>query len=144
MTDAHIPQHTSDLRVTDSTSARDVREYLASRLAEPAVIDGTVVWNFNSHNLDASALLDAAQELDGTAYVVSYQVSGTWGAMVEMLPPFVADADLLTYQSQQGRYKVHENHRGDGAGLDAVYSQQELARIARDAVSRLDAEVTIQ
>lgn len=139
----HIPRHDSDLRVTDATTATDVRRFLDARLAEPAVVEGSVVWNFNSHDLDAHALLDATAELAAPIYVVPYQVPGTWGAMVQMLPSFVADAALLTYRSKQERYKPYDNLRQVGTGIQTEHTRQTLAQTAREAVQQLDMEVRL-
>lgn len=138
----HIPRHDSDLRVSDATTATDVRRFLGDRLAEPAVVEGSVVWNFNSHDLDAHALLAATDELDAPVYVVPYQVPGTWGAMVQMLPGFVADAALLTYRSNQERYAVYDNLRRVGTDIQTEHTRQTLAQTAREAVQQLDVEVS--
>jgi len=125
-----IPKHASDLRVSDQTTHAEVVAYLDARLGEPATVGDAVVFNFNSHDLDAHALLDAG--LDDGVYVVPYQVAGMWGTMVEMLPRRVAAATLLTYRQGQGEYATYPNLLAEGPDDEA---RQRLRAAMQQALS---------
>lgn len=105
-----IPEHDSDLRISVSTTPDDIIEFLEARIKEPAHLDGVTVYNFNSHDLDARALVNA--DLDEGTYVVPYQVAGAWGFMVTVLPEELMYADLLTYRQSNQTYGVYESHIG--------------------------------
>ena len=109
--DATIPRHDEDLYITDDTEKAEVDAFVRSRLEKPAVLNDVVVFNFSGFTLDGTALVNAASDLDGGVYVIPYQVPGTWGYMVDVLPPEVSDAPLLTYRREEGEYHAYTNWR---------------------------------
>lgn len=130
MSAQHIPTHDSKLWIDDETTADDIIEYTAERLAEPAVVGDVVVWNFNSHDLDAQALINA--DLPEGSYVVPYQVPGAWGFMVEVLPSPIDTATLLTYRQTSGEYNTYENHR------DGEYDERHVKALFADRLRQVE------
>lgn len=139
MSTTQIPRHESDLRVTHDTTRQDAIDYLSARLDEPAVVEGSVVFNFHGRDLDAAALVNNAEMLTERVYVVPYQVPGMWGFMVELLPAFVADASLLVYRSSQGCYVTYPNLRENREQLQAEAIETRLSDTAAAAVGEVRA-----
>lgn len=97
------------LYLTDDTDIDDVVEFLETRLADPAVIDDVVVWNFRNEGLVTNDLLGWAEEAESGAYIVPYQVSGVWAFMSNILPRRVSEARLLAHRSSEDRYVDYDN-----------------------------------
>lgn len=138
---ADVPRYDSDLRAGPDVTADDVRQFLADRLADPAVVDGNLVFNFHSRDLDAAALLDSSADLDArpqSVFVVPYQASGLWGFMVDVLPPTVADAPLLVYRKNAGEYAVQPNPRNT-PNAERSDGPQPLYQALREGLAKLDA-----
>jgi hypothetical protein len=141
-----VPQHTTDLRIDADTTHEEVIDFLDARLSEPAVLSegSVVVWNFNSHDLDANALLRAG--LDDGQYVVPYQVPGVWGFMVSVLPLPLSNATLLTYRRGQGEYATYPNLRSPPEGSARNYREKQQSKLVasfHDAVDGLGGEAYV-
>lgn len=106
---ATVPRLEGELWIDHETQPADVLAFIERRLAEPAVIDDAAVWSFHNQGFDAHALLE--HDLDAGTYVIPYQVPGVWGFMVDVLPPMVSEATLLTYRRDESRYEEYTNHR---------------------------------
>lgn len=131
-----IPNYSSDLRVSETTTLAEVERFLEARLRAPAVVGGAVVYNFNSHDIDARALLNA--NLDDGMYVIPYQVAGMWGTMVQLLPQPVAEATLLTYRQGSGEYATYPNHMADLSYEASVESEQPLTEAFAAGIEDLE------
>jgi len=98
------------LLVDEDTSLDEVQEFIRGRVNEPHVVDGTVVWNFSSHNVDEEALDKAVtRKLERDVYVIPYQVTGTWSYMFSILPEQLQRAEVLIYKTNTGRYNAYTN-----------------------------------
>ncbi|AGM11667.1 hypothetical protein HCTV5_57 [Halovirus HCTV-5] len=98
------------LLVDESTSLDEVQDFIRGRVANPHVVDGTVVWNFSSHNVDKVALEKAVErKLEQDKYVIPYQVTGTWSFMFSILPKQLREAEILIYKTSSGRYNAYRN-----------------------------------
>lgn len=98
------------LLVDESTTLDEVQEFIRGRVEDPCIIDGTVVWNFSSHNVDQDALEKAVdRKLQKDVYVIPYQVTGTWSYMFTILPDHLQRAEVLVYKTSTGRYNAYKN-----------------------------------
>jgi len=98
------------LLVDEDTSLDEVQEFIRGRVNNPHVVDGTVVWNFSSHNVDEEALEKAVtRKLERDIYVIPYQVTGTWSYMFSILPEQLQRAEVLIYKTNTGRYNAYTN-----------------------------------
>lgn len=125
--EATIPTHDEDLRINDETTLAEVNAFVAERLHKPAVLGDVVVFNFSSYELDGSALVNTASDLEGGVYVIPYQVPGVWGYIVDALPPEISDTALLTYRQNEGEYHAYQNFRKNAETAEKLFS-----RIYRD------------
>lgn len=125
-----VPQHDSRLHIDEDTDEVDVVAYVEERLAEPAVVDGTRVFNFNSHDLDAHALINAELHREpATAFVVPYQVPGVWGFIHEVLPNDLSESPLLVYRESEKLYEVYRNYTTD---VDTAAVRARLKEVRAD------------
>ena len=124
-----VPRLEDELWIDHDTEPADVLAFCERRLAEPAVVEDAAVWSFHNQGFDAHALLE--QDLDGGTYVIPFQVPGVWGFMVDVLPPMVSEATLLTYRRDEGRYEQYENFRTVGIDLQ---TERDLEQTAVQAV----------
>jgi hypothetical protein len=98
------------LLVDETTSLDEVQSFIRRRVANPHVVDGTVTWNFSSHNVDKGALERAVErKLERDKYVIPYQVTGTWSFMFTILPKQLREAEILIYKTSSGRYNAYRN-----------------------------------
>jgi hypothetical protein len=98
------------LFISENTTADEVKEFLRRRVENPHLFDNAVVYDFNSHEIDAQALEDAVQgKLQGEKYLIPYQVTGTWGFMYHLLPNSIKEAEILVYHPQDEEYYAYQN-----------------------------------
>lgn len=98
------------LLVDGDTSLDEVQDFIRRRVDSPHIIDGTVIWNFSSHEVDEDALETAVdRKLERDKYVIPYQVTGTWSFMFSILPKQLREAEILVYKTSSGRYNAYRN-----------------------------------
>jgi hypothetical protein len=93
----------------EETDVEDIHEWLKDRVKSPVIVDGSIIWNFSTHQIDEDGLRAVADELDDEAYRIPYNVKEAWAYMCHVLPVVVRDATPLHYQPEYGGYKVFEN-----------------------------------
>lgn len=115
MADEKKPQYgtayADDALIVDGdTSLEEVQEFIRNRVEDPEIIDGTVIWNFSSHEVDRDALENAVErKLERDMYVIPYQVTGTWAYMFTILPKQLQRSEVLVYKTTTGRYNAYKN-----------------------------------
>ncbi|UBF23041.1 hypothetical protein HCTV-16_gp58 [Haloarcula virus HCTV-16] len=98
------------LLVDQDTSLDEVQSFIRRRVANPHVVEDTIIWNFSSHNVDEDALDKAVdRKLERDIYVIPYQVTGTWSYMFSILPEQLQRAEILVYKTNTGRYNAYTN-----------------------------------
>jgi hypothetical protein len=115
MSNTHGTPYADDaLLVNEDTSLDEVQNFIKQRVENPEVVDGVIVWNFSSHEIDHDALEKAVdRKLERDMYCVPYQVTGTWSYMFSMLPERLQRAEVLIYNTNSGRYNAYRNFLRD-------------------------------
>lgn len=122
------------LYVTESTTKEEVVDYVRDCIEHPYVeqtADGEtkVVWNFSSHSIDHDGLDVAGKDQD--RFVIPFQVPGTWGFIVTLLPEPIKSAELLVYRQEHGEYFAFKNfHR--------ITPQEQRDQIRADLSRRME------
>lgn len=121
------------LFISESTTSDEVKEFLRNRTEDPHRFDNAVVYDFNSHKIDASALERAVEEkLQGEKYLIPYQVTGTWGFMYHLLPKSVKEAEILVYHPQDEEYYEYQNFYPEVPSEVQDEFRHQLSRVAND------------
>lgn len=104
------------LFISETTTADEVKAFLRRRVEDPHRFDSAVVYDFNSHEIDAQALEDAVDDkLRDEKYLIPYQVTGTWGFMYHLLPEAIKESKILVYHPQDEEYYAYQNFYPDVA-----------------------------
>lgn len=104
-------EYTDDrLTIENGTEPREIHEFVVSRATDPHAVDGILVWNFNNHKLNKTALSEKSGDLMNDEYVVPHQASGAWGYMISLLPERIKTAETLTYSQWDGEYNPYPNY----------------------------------
>ena len=98
-----------NLHVNESTTIDEVADFVGARLDTPIRFGDVIVYNFRNDDPDASALLEWAQTAEDGVYVIPFQVTGVWPAMVALMPREVAEARLLAYRHSHEVFADHAN-----------------------------------
>jgi len=119
------------LYVNSNTNVQDVKEFVRKRIDNPIVVNGTVIWDFCGYERDEEALKEAVRiKLEGDRYIIPFQVTGTWGAMFNMLPEHVQDSQILVYDANKGMYKGYTNFEQQISREEKQAFRQDLAKRA--------------
>lgn len=118
--------------INEETTAEELIEYTEKRIREPIVINGTIIWNFSSHEVDRQALKEAVEgKLVRDKYMVPFQVSGAWSFMMTLLPQPVREAEILIYRNNLGEYYAYQNYNREIPEESRKEIQQKFAEITR-------------
>lgn len=121
------------LFIGEDTTAEEVKEFLRRRSEDPYRLNGTTVYDFNSHNIDGTALERAVNgKLEGEKYMIPYQVTGTWGFMYHLLPESVKEAEILVYHPQDEEYYAYRNFYPEVPSEVQSEFRHQLSRLAQD------------
>lgn len=93
--------------VTEDTSPEDILEYVRKRATNPKRINGKLVWNFSSYEIDEEGLDLSSKKMD--EFVIPYSVTGTWGFMYALLPERIREAELLVWRTDVEEYYAYRN-----------------------------------
>lgn len=119
------------LLISEDTDAEEVKSFLRRRMENPYRFDNAVVYDFNSHKIDANALEEAVNgKLRGGKYLIPYQVTGTWGFMYHLLPESVKEAEILVYHPGDGEYYAYQNFHPDVPSEVQDEFRHQLSRLA--------------
>lgn len=111
MSNEHRTSYADDaLRVENGTQPEEIQSFVERRAKDPIEVKGVKVWDFNNHVLNREALREQADDLLYDEYVIPYQASGVWGYMVQLLPPRIREAEILTYRQRDGEYNPYPNY----------------------------------
>lgn len=100
--------------MSSDTELEEVMQFLRGRLRNPYMMNGKVIWNFSNHKPDLEALEFCTEEkLEKERYIIPFQVTGTWGFMVSLLPEDMRKYELLVYKPQHGDYAAYRNLRAE-------------------------------
>lgn len=125
------------LYIDEQTDVSEVYDFIRSRIEKPIVKSGTVVWNFNSHEVDREALDRAIEtKLTSDHYLIPFQVAGTWGVMFDLLPEEIKQSEVLVYKPEYGQYFGYQNFYSDTSREERQNFRSELSRHAVDATER--------
>lgn len=120
------------LKMTSETTVDEVQSFVRRRTQNPYIVGGKVIWNFSNHKPDMEALEFAANnKLENDKYVIPFQVTGSWGFMVQFLPQQLQRSEILVYKQQYGDYAAYTN-------LAAKLTEEELQEWRREAASDLE------
>ena len=98
------------LYVDDGTTIDEIESFLKRRVSNPIEIDGTVVWNFSSYEVNEEALEEAIEnKLRKDEFIIPFQVGGTWGLMYHLLPRRLKEAEILVYHTGTNEYRAFNN-----------------------------------
>lgn len=126
------------LLVDEDTSLDEVRDFIRGRVDNPHIVDGTIVWNFSSHNVDQVALEEAVEKkLERDIYVIPYQVTGTWSYMFTILPEALQRAEVLVYKTNTGRYNAYKNFLREAPEEVHQDFRSDLARRVHDITKKV-------
>lgn len=121
------------LFIGEETTPGDVKSFLRRRVENPHKFDNAVVYDFNSHRIDAEALENSVEEkLRGEKYLIPYQVTGTWGFMYHLLPDDVKEAEILVYHPQDEEYYAYQNFFPEVPSEVQDEFRHQLSRLAND------------
>jgi len=99
------------LYMTEDTSVDEVIGFLRSCIENPIEVDGNIVWNFSTHEVNEEALEELSSK-EQSRFVIPYQVTGAWGFMFNLLPEQIKDGETLVYDQTKGRYMAYRSlHR---------------------------------
>jgi hypothetical protein len=119
------------LLISENTDAEEVKDFLRRRMDNPYHFDGAVVYDFNSHEIDADALEEAVDEkLTNDRYLMPYQVTGTWGFMYHLLPESVKEAEILVYHPGDEKYYAYQNFHPEVPSEVQNEFRHQLSRLA--------------
>jgi hypothetical protein len=108
MSKEHRTEYTDDrLPAEHGTEPEDIREFVERRTKNPILVGNTIVWNFNNHEVNMEALEAQVDDFLYDEFVIPFQASGVWGYMVELLPEYVREAEILTYDQSKGQYNPY-------------------------------------
>lgn len=108
------PYEDDSLMMSSDTALEEVQSFVRRRLQNPYMINGKVIWNFSNHKPDLDALeFCTRNKLEEDRYVIPFQVTGTWGFMVQLLPEDMKKYELLVYKPQYEDYAAYKNLRGE-------------------------------
>lgn len=132
----HRTRYADDaLEVQNGTEPEDIRTFVKRRAMSPQRINGLLVWNFNNHLVNESALAADASDFLYDEYVVPFSASGVWAYMTKLLPPRIREAEVLTYSQAQGEYRPfpnyfrHAEHEEDDALRTEIQEQLDQENI---------------
>lgn len=123
------------LLINEDTEPEEVKSFLRRRVEDPYQFDnGSVVYDFNSHEIDAQALEEAVEDkLRGDKYLIPYQVTGTWGFMYHLLPDDVKEAEILVYHPGDEEYYAYQNFYPEVPSEVQDEFRHQLSRLAVEA-----------
>lgn len=106
------PYEEDALMMSSDTELEEVKGFVKDRLRNPYMMNGKVIWNFSNHKPDLDALeFCTRKKLENDKYIIPFQVTGTWGFMVQLLPDEMKEYELLVYKPQFEDYAAYENLR---------------------------------
>lgn len=98
------------LRMTSDTQLDEVLGFIKRRTRNPYTVNGKIIWDFSNHKPDMEALEFATEnKLENNEYVIPFQVTGTWGFIIQLLPERLQNAEILVFKKQYGDYAAYEN-----------------------------------
>lgn len=98
------------LRMTSDTELDEVLTFIKQRARNPYTVNGKIIWDFSNHKPDMEALEFATEnKLENDEYVIPFQVTGTWGFIIQLLPERLRNAEILVFKKQYGDYAAYEN-----------------------------------
>jgi len=119
------------LLISENTEAEEVKDFLRRRMDNPYRFDSAVVYDFNSHEIDADALEEAVEgKLTHDKYLIPYQVTGTWGFMYHLLPESVKAAEILVYHHGDEAYYAYQNFHPEVPSEVQDEFRHQLSRLA--------------
>lgn len=104
------PYEDDSLRMSSETELEEVESFIRNRLRNPYMMNGKIVWNFSNHkpNLDALEFC-TENKLEKDKYIIPFQVTGSWGFMVHLLPEEMKRYEILVYKPQYEDYAAYSN-----------------------------------
>lgn len=118
--------------INEETTYEDLIKYTERRMENPIQINGTTIWDFNSHEPDRDALKKAVDEkLARDKYVIPFQVTGAWTFICGLLPEPVREAEILIYRTSMAQYYAYENYYRELPEESRQRIKQDFAEIVR-------------
>lgn len=120
------PYRDEALYVTEDTTVNEIVDYLRHCIENPARQGENIIWNFSTHEIDWPAL--DVTDKDQTRFLVPYQVTGLWGFIYQLLPEEIKEAEVLVYNTDEGRYYAYRNFYRTTARNRQEQVRQDLGR----------------
>jgi len=120
------------LYMEEETSTGEVIEFMRRCIENPVTVDGKVVWNFSTHEIDPEAIA-ALRRKEQDRFVIPYQVTGAWGFMFTLLPEEIRDAEILIYDPADEEYMAYRS-------LHRTTAEDRMEQIRYDLSRRMVAE----
>lgn len=96
--------------MTSDTELDEVLDFIKNRTRNPYTVNGKIIWDFSNHKPDMEALEFATEnKLENDEYVIPFQVTGTWGFIIQLLPDRLRNAEILVFKKQYGDYAAYQN-----------------------------------
>lgn len=116
---------TDQLRITDETDAADVVAFI-ERSIDPIYIEDATVWNFSNHPFRPDRFRSDIENPAGRTFVLPFQVTTTWGLMLQLLPKPIQMAEPVLWRGDQ--YEVYDNYLAQLGPQRRVTVQQSLVK----------------
>lgn len=96
--------------IDEDTTAKELVDFTKQRAENPIEIEGTTIYNFNSHKPDYEELEKAINgKLERDTYLIPFQVTGAWLFMLHLLPQDIREAEVLIYRENIETYYAYRN-----------------------------------
>lgn len=100
--------------MSSDTTLEEVQGFVKKRFRNPYIMEGKVIWNFSNHQPNMEALEFATKnKLEKDRYLIPFQVTGTWGFMMQLLPKEIKEIEILVYKPQFEDYAAYTNLRAE-------------------------------